>query len=50
MVIFDRISRIDGSTEGGGNTVMGTTCKSCNTPFNITSLLTEVIMVTKLQY
>ena len=50
MVIFDRISRIDGSTEDGGNTVMGITCKSSNTPINITSLLAEVIMVTKLQY
>ena len=46
MVIFDRISCIVGSTEDGGNTVMGITCNSSNTPINITSLLAEVIMVT----
>jgi hypothetical protein len=46
MVIFDRISCIDGSTEDGGNTVMGITYKSSNTPINITSLLADVIMVT----
>jgi hypothetical protein len=50
MVIFDRISRIDGSPEYGGNAKVGVTCKSSNTPINVTSLLAEVIMVTELQY
>lgn len=42
--------RIDGSTEDGGNAMLGVTCKSSNTPINVTSLLAEVMMVTKLQY
>jgi hypothetical protein len=54
VVIFDRISRIDG-TEDGGNTVMGITCKSSNTPINITSLLaaghkTAILVTTCLSY
>lgn len=43
MVIIDRISRIDGSTEDGGNAMVGVTCKSSNTPINVTSLLAEVM-------
>jgi hypothetical protein len=50
MVMFDRVSRIDGYTEDGGNAMVGVTCKSSNNTINVTSLLAEVIMVAKLQY
>ena len=49
-MIFDAISRVDDGTEDGGNSEMGITCKSSNTPIDIIGLLAQVIKVTKLQY